>query len=91
MKVNVILLGVSLLLAGCERPPEGVSQSTNENFTVGRLFTTDGCTVYRFVDSGRHLYFSKCDGAIQSSTFGVRQEACGKNCTQSTHDSINTN
>lgn len=62
-----------LALGGCTKPAES-SVTTGAGFQVGKLFTVDGCTVYRFSDSG-YRYFTNCSG----STFG---DTGGKSPTQ---------
>lgn len=70
---------IALLLAGCNKEPESVQQ-VGRSFEVGRLFTIDGCTVYRFIDGGRSVYFTNCTGSTSSSY----QTSSGKYTT--THD-----
>lgn len=84
MKKNILALGVvaALALAGCDVPPRDVPESkeTAGTFTVERLFTHDGCTVYRFRDNGDRRYFTRCDGA--ASAEASWSESCGKSCTR---------
>ena len=63
---KLIIAFCALLLAGCNKDPESV-QRVGSSFEVGRLFTTDGCTVYRFADGGRNVYFTNCTGSTSSS------------------------
>ena len=77
-KKIMLSLAALAMVAGCEKPAESVAH-TGAGFTVERLFTHDGCTVYRFSDSYKR-YFTRCDGiAAQSTT--TWQESCGKSCT----------
>lgn len=62
------------LLSACVKREEGEAVTTNSNFKLERLFTHDGCTVYRFYDA-RYRYFTDCRGSVSWS------ESCGKNCT----------
>ena len=80
MNTKIMLsLAALAMVAGCEKPAESVAH-TGAGFTVERLFTHDGCTVYRFSDPSKR-YFTRCDGiAAQSTT--TWQESCGKNCTR---------
>ena len=79
-KKIMLSLAALAMVAGCEKPAESVSH-TGAGFAVERLFTHDGCTVYRFSDLYTR-YFTRCDGiAAQSTT--TWQESCGKNCTHS--------
>lgn len=61
-----LILLAALILAGCDKDPESV-QMAGSDFKVGRLFTVDGCTVYRFYDGGRNVYFTNCPGQANSS------------------------
>jgi hypothetical protein len=76
--IKTLLTGLFILtLLGCEKPPTERTQTTNPEFQVDTLFTKDGCTVYRFSDSGRNRYFVRC--STQASMHW--DESCGKNCT----------
>ena len=78
-KKIMLSLAALAMVAGCEKPAESVAH-TGAGFTVERLFTHDGCTVYRFSDSSKR-YFTRCDGiAAQSTT--TWQESCGKSYTR---------
>ena len=78
-KKIMLSLAALAMVAGCEKPAESVAH-TRAGFTVERLFTHDGCTVYRFSDPSKR-YFTRCDGiAAQSTT--TWQESCGKSCTR---------
>jgi hypothetical protein len=70
---------IALLCAACDKVPEETSQTSNPNVQAEKLFTHDGCTVYRFYDGGRNHYFSKCDNA-KSQT--ISQQSCGKHCVR---------
>lgn len=73
-KIAVILIA-AVGLFGCQKQPE---VSTHQgNFNVEKLFTHEGCTVYRFYDD-RTVYYTNCQG--QANT----QYSCGKNCTTNT-------
>jgi hypothetical protein len=89
---NVLLfLVAALFLSGCIKQAESTAASTNANVDVERLFTADGCTVYRFYDNGEHHYFSKCKGAIRSEVDSTVSRSCGKGCTTDIPDTIVTN
>ena len=72
-----------LTLTGCSKAAESTTPAGRE-FTVDRLFTTDGCTAYRFMDGGARRYFVRCDSTVTTSA----KTGCGKNCI--TEDSITT-
>lgn len=60
--MRVITLGLMLLaLTGCQKEAEQ-SQAAGSNFKVDKLFTVDGCTVYRFMDA-HTVYFTNCSGS----------------------------
>ncbi|EOS94732.1 hypothetical protein ETR_12178 [Erwinia tracheiphila PSU-1] len=61
-----VFLIAAFLLAGCDKDPESV-QMVGSDFKVGKLFTVDGCSVYRFADGGRNIYFTNCPGQTGSS------------------------
>ena len=79
-KKIMLSLAALAMVAGCNKPAESVAH-TEGGFTVERLFTHEGCAVFRFEDGGRNRYFTRCDGiAAQSTT--TWQESCGKSCTR---------
>ena len=91
MTINKILLAMALglALASCAQkgtpvPAEGTVGDAN--FMVSKLFTTDGCTVYRFYDNGNSHYFTNCTATVSQHT-----ESCGKNCTTTESMEIPTN
>lgn len=87
---RLALLLAALALAGCGRnPAEAVAPSSNVHFQVGRLFTHEGCTVYRFVDGVHHRYYVRCDGGHAAAHFD-HTEQCGKNCTRTIDNAIQT-
>ena len=70
---------IALLCAACEKVPEETSRTTNPNVGVEKLFSHDGCTVYRFEDGGRSHYFTKC---IDAKSQAISQQSCGKSCVR---------
>lgn len=74
---SVLVIALSAILAGCSKAPERVD-TVGSDFAVHTLFTHDGCTVYRFRDSGRFIYYANCHGDTTTSW----RESCGKNCTR---------
>ena len=75
-----LLIIAVLCLTACDKAPEATVQ--NGEFKVERLFTVDGCTAYRFNDTGRYIYYTNCSGSTQST------HTCGKNCVST--DNVNT-
>ena len=87
MKIALSLsLAISILLSGCAKQAEQVSSAGVGGIEVARLFTHDGCTVYRFGDAGRFVYFSKC--SEKSEVFWNEVHSCGKNCTRTEPHSV---
>ena len=74
MKTVLAILALALL-AGCSKPAE-TSTSVGVKFVVDKLFTHEGCTVYRFEDAGYKRYYTNCQGSTSW------KEDCGKNCTR---------
>ena len=73
MNKILIILAVALL-TGCGKPAE-TSTAVGKEFVVDKLFTHEGCTVYRFSDGGNARYYTNC-----GSTAWTRQ--CGKGCVR---------
>ena len=66
-----------LAVAGCQKAPEYSSPAGRE-FVVDKLFTHEGCTMYRFSDGVYLRYFAKCNG--DSATAQTEwSERCGNN------------
>lgn len=91
MTINKILLAMALglTLASCAKkgsyvPAEGTVGDAN--FRVNKLFTTEGCTVYRFYDNGNSHYFTNCTATVSQHT-----ESCGKSCTTTKSMEVPTN
>ena len=80
MKSIFYVMITALVVAGCTKAPEYSSPAGRE-FVVDRLFTHEGCTMYRFSDGGYPRYFAKCDGDSVTAQTEWR-EACGKNCAR---------
>ena len=71
MRLGLLLL---LALAGCAKEAEESRRAGKAGeFMVERLFTNEGCTVYRFLDAGYHRYYVVCDtGAARAFSSEVR-------------------
>ena len=79
----ILSIGFILILISCAKDPEQSTQ-VNGQFSVDKLFTKDNCTVYRFMDAGRYVYYTDCHGSTEWST----SENCGKNCTTTYDHSV---
>lgn len=66
------IVGCVIFLTACQKDAESLAR-VGHDFKVEKLFTHEGCTVYRFDDT-RTVYYTNCQGSTQSS--------CGKNCQQ---------
>lgn len=81
---RVCLLLTVLALAGCAKEGVGgVQQTDNREFQLDKLFTHEGCTVYRFMDAGYYRYWTDCRGKVET------HHSCGKACTRP--DEVDTN
>lgn len=75
---KLLAAALALLALGCSRPGEVLTNTTNPEFKVERLFEHQGCQVYRFWDN-RAVYYVVCsDGKAQAEWV----EGCGKGCTR---------
>lgn len=81
MKLLYTLIAACLILTGCAKDPIAISQTDNVDIRLEKLFTHDGCNIYRFEDFGRYHYYADCKGNISF----IR--SCGKNCT-TTEDTV---
>ncbi len=82
MKYTLLL--ALALLAGCNtEDPVSTNQTDNVKFRVDKLFTNEGCTIYRFTDGGYDHYYANCPGATAMEDHG-----CGKGCTR--HEGVPT-
>lgn len=59
-KLKMVVYCSLLLLVGCRGDAIKVISTENPDFKVEKLFTHEGCTVYRFVD-GNVVYYSNCN------------------------------
>lgn len=74
----VIAIFVGLFVTACSEHPMSAERTDNPNYVVETLFTHDGCTVYRFRDSGNR-YFAKCGQVVADTNW---TESCGKGCSR---------
>lgn len=75
-----IVVFIAALLVGCEKPPIATASTDNREISVNTLFTKDGCTVYRFEDAGRNVYFVKCERGGNDAVKWT--QSCGKACVR---------
>jgi hypothetical protein len=74
---------IMLFFTSCAKIAERQADSTKPDFDVEKLFTSEGCAVYRFYDAGHFRYFANCNGSVNHT------QQCGKNCTRT--ETIPTN
>jgi len=78
--LSVILIScIVAFLTACRNDALETTQTDNVEISVGKLFTKDGCTVYRFKDGGSSRYFVKCNSGQSSVEWS---SSCGKGCTR---------
>lgn len=63
-RLGWVALAAALVLSGCQKQAETTTRAGVE-FQVDKLFTIDGCTVYRFADGGYPRYFTNCSGSAE--------------------------
>lgn len=88
--MKVILLILMLCVCSCTKqiePKETIPIAGSES-SVDKLFTVDGCTTYRFYDGGYIHYFVKCSDIVMTTS--THSESCGKGCTRTITDEIET-
>jgi len=76
--LTIFLLGY-LLLSSCAG--DALEVSNIGDYTVDELFTKNGCTMYRFSDAGRYIYWSDCSGKTQYSSTNNNITTCVESLT----------
>lgn len=72
---NLLLVFLCLGIVSCAKKSEHTETvGPGKEYQVERLFTYEGCTVYRFQDVGRFIHYTNCNG---QTTY---RHTCGKNC-----------
>lgn len=57
----------AVLLSSCKG---GAKETVQDgDFKIEFLFEKDGCKIYRFKDGSRYIYWSNCEGNMQSSYY----------------------
>lgn len=71
MKKIVLLMAFALTACGevdqSREMREAKAKSEYNEFYLTKLFTENGCDVYRFHDRGNYRYFTTCTGHVSSS------------------------
>lgn len=67
--IGLFILGISLLVTSCLKDPQSMTTVGN-GFKVEFLFEKDGIKMYRFLDGGRHHYFTSTGETISSQSDG---------------------
>lgn len=68
MNARAAVLVFTLVLGACERTPINTVETDNPDVRLDVLFTHGDCTMYRFPDRTRLVYFSTCSDAFRSET-----------------------
>ena len=87
-KISLIAI-CSLGLFACHNDPISTIQTDNNKIKIDKLFTHDGCTVYRFLD-GNYIYWVHCPNSGDESTMWTTEESCGKSCVKTVYHSVIT-
>jgi len=83
---TLAIIWLSIGLLGCTKEAEEVRPTGNINYQVDKLFTHEGCTVYRF-DDGKTIYYVKCEnGETKTQWQTKRVITSGKVTTVTTQD-----
>jgi hypothetical protein len=69
MRKTILVIVVGMLLTGCYKDPQSMTTVGN-GFQVEFLFEKDGIKMYRFLDGGRHHYFTSTGETISSHSEG---------------------
>ena len=69
MKKILGILLVGVLLTGCYKDPQS-STTEGNGFNVEFLFEKDGIKMYRFLDGGKHHYFTTTGETINTQHSG---------------------
>jgi len=64
---NLCVILTTVFLLSCKNDAQETTKQGN--FNVELLFEKDGCKVYRFMDGVRYIYWSNCNGGMQSDVY----------------------
>ncbi len=64
MKKGFILMISALALFSCKHEAVSKELTKGNNIELELLFEKDGCKVYRFMDMGKYVYWSSCEGTV---------------------------
>jgi hypothetical protein len=63
--IGALIALAAVLISGCDIREDTIEKTEQQGtWKVEKLFTVDGCSVYRFYDR-REVYFSNCPGQAQ--------------------------
>lgn len=63
--IGALIAMAAMILAGCDIQQDSIEKTEHSGtWKVEKLFTVEGCSVYRFYDS-RWIYYSNCPGQTQ--------------------------
>ena len=85
---KLLLILIALALTACDpatpeerafRNKQIQEKAQQYDYQIVKLFTRDGCTLYRFNDQGHRVYYASCNGSTS------HDYTCGKNETCEDH------
>lgn len=88
--VIVGLIGLVAWAVMSNKATPALESQRSGAFNVEKLFTNEGCTIFRFEDAGHYRYYSRCDMAVSSSVISEFSQSCGKGCTKTVPDELST-
>ena len=88
---NIIVLFMVLVLGGCagDTPPLK-KQTTSNGYEVQKLFSNEGCNIYRFEDASHYRYYTTCKKSEKVTTSSGYNQQVGKSVVFKPEE-INTN
>ena len=87
--MRLVLLALSLGLAGCQASPLERVSSLNPDVRAVVVAHVDGCTVYRLEGVlARDVAFVRCPSVQPTTTQSSSVEVCGKGCTSTVDDVV---
>lgn len=70
---RALLILVIVTASACNAPGISVVDSGNQEITVTKIATIEGCNVYRFMDGGTYRYTTICPSGRTTTQYKVQQ------------------
>jgi hypothetical protein len=88
--VGGIILGVIVFYGWATDTPE--NRAKTQEAAIPRVYAqVDGCTVYVWNSDSRNHYFTRCDNTNKVVTENSWKESCGKACSKTITEKVETN